>query len=86
MPAQNRIAVVDAMLAAALAARSGAFALLPSYLGDDPVFGLARISPSVAELRSQVWLLTHPDLRYAAKIRAFMDVAGKALRQALREV
>lgn len=84
VPAQNRIATVDAMLAAALAARSGAYALLPGYLGDDPVFGLARISPPIAALRSQVWLLTHPDLRHAAKVRAFMDAAGKALRKALR--
>lgn len=85
VPAGNRIATVDAMLAAALAARSGAYALLPSYLGDDPAFGLARISPPVAELRSQVWLLTHPDLRHAAKIRAFMEFAGRTLRNALRQ-
>lgn len=84
VPARNRIGTADAMLAAALAARSGAYALLPSYLGDDSVFGLARISPPVPELRSQVWLLTHPDLRHAAKVRAFMDEAGPALRRALR--
>jgi DNA-binding transcriptional LysR family regulator len=85
VPAQNRIVAVDAMLAAALAARSGAYALLPSYLGEDPIFGLTRISPPIAELRSQVWLLTHPDLRYGAKVRAFMDIAGNVLRKALRE-
>jgi DNA-binding transcriptional LysR family regulator len=84
VPAGNCLVTADAMLAAALAARSGAYALLPSYLGDDPVFGLARVSPPIAQLRSQVWLLTHPDLRHAAKVRAFMDVGGKALRKALR--
>lgn len=85
VPQAARIASVNLILGAALAARSGAYALLPAYLGDDPLFGLARVSPPVAELRSQVWLLTHPDLRYAAKVRAFMAFAGKALRQALRE-
>lgn len=85
VPPAARIASVNLMLGAALAARSGAYALLPAYLGDDPAFGLARVSPPVPELRSQVWLLTHPDLRYAAKVRAFMAFAGKALRQVLRE-
>ncbi len=85
LPEENRYAAVDAMPAAAMAARSGAYALLPSYLGDDPMLGLARISPPVPELSSGVWLLTHPDLRYAARVRAFMDFAGSALRKALRQ-
>lgn len=85
VPQAARIASVNLMLGAALAARSGAHALLPAYLGDDPVFALRRLSPPVPELRSEVWLLTHPDLRYAAKVRAFMSFAGKALRQALRQ-
>lgn len=85
LPEENRLAAVDAMPAAAMAARSGAYALLPSYFGDDPMLGLARVSPPVPELRSGVWLLTHPDLRYAVRVRAFMDFAGKALRKALRQ-
>jgi len=84
LPAENRLACVDSMLAAAIAARGGAYALLPSYLGDDLAHKLRRVSAPVPELRSEVWLLTHPDLRDAAKVRAFMSFAGKALRQALR--
>lgn len=68
LPEENRYAAVDAMPAAAMAARSGAYALLPSYLSDDPMLGLI-----------------HPDLRYAARVRAFMDFAGSALRKALRQ-
>ncbi|WP_332695829.1 LysR family transcriptional regulator [Bosea sp. (in: a-proteobacteria)] len=84
VPQAARLASVNLILGAALAARTGALALLPDYLGDDPLLGLRRVSPPVAELRSEIWLLTHPDLRYAAKVRAFMAFAGKALRQALR--
>jgi len=47
-------------------------ASLPCFLADtDP--RLRRILPPPKELTSELWLLTHPDLRRTARIRAFMD-------------
>ena len=52
--------------------------MLPCYLCDpDPRF--ARVGGPIPELRSELWLLTHPDLRSVARIRAFMDFAGDAI-------
>ncbi|TXM78622.1 LysR family transcriptional regulator [Methylobacterium sp. WL69] len=34
---------------------------------------LVRLSDHMPELSAGLWLLTHPDLRHAARVRAFMD-------------
>ena len=53
-------------------------ALLPCYFGD-PASGLRRLTPkTLAEPRSVLWLLTHGDLRRAARIRATLDFLAKA--------
>jgi DNA-binding transcriptional LysR family regulator len=45
---------------------------LPCYVGDmDP--RLIRVSDSIKNLDMQLWVLTHPDLRGAARIRAMMS-------------
>ena len=82
VPEGHRAVAVDSLLAAALAARAGLCAVLPTYLGDDALFGLRRISGPVAGLRSEVWLLTHADLRSTARVRAFMRSASRGLRMA----
>jgi len=44
---------------------------LPCYVGDaDP--RLIRVSDTIASLDMQLWVLTHPDLRHTARVRAFM--------------
>ena len=35
--------------------------------------GLAQLGPTLPELEGELWLLTHPDLRNTARVRAFMD-------------
>ena len=45
---------------------------LPCFLADTDT-GLKRISDPVAALSSELWLLTHPDLRRTARIKALMD-------------
>ena len=51
---------------------------LPCYLGDnDPT--LRRLGGVMAEFDAALWLLTHPDLRRVARIRAFMDFMAPAL-------
>lgn len=45
---------------------------LPCSRGDR-IAGLRRLSGPEPELAGSLWLLTHPDLRHAARVRAFMD-------------
>ena len=45
---------------------------LPCYRGDR-IARLRRLSGPEPELAGTLWLLTHPDLRHAARVRAFMD-------------
>jgi DNA-binding transcriptional LysR family regulator len=74
---------VNSMWAAAQAAASGlGKALLPTYLARH--LGLRPCGEPVAELKSEVWLLVHADLRRAPRIQAFMDFAAGKLRAQLR--
>jgi DNA-binding transcriptional LysR family regulator len=61
------------------AARAGlGYAVLPCYLGDlSP--GLARAAAPIKGLTTDLWLLTHEDLRRTARVRAFLEVAGEML-------
>jgi len=43
------------------------------------IAGLAQLSPSLPELEGGRWLLTHPDLRNTARVRAFLDYCGEAI-------
>jgi DNA-binding transcriptional LysR family regulator len=45
---------------------------------------LVAVSEPIAELAQPVWMLTHPDLRQTARVRAFMQFVGDALTQRLR--
>ncbi|MDR5905620.1 LysR family transcriptional regulator [Franzmannia qiaohouensis] len=70
---------VDTMLGMYAAVREGVGrAVLPCYLADgDP--GLTRIGEPLPELATDLWLLTHPDLRRVARVRAFMAFMAEAL-------
>jgi DNA-binding transcriptional LysR family regulator len=63
----------NSLLVLLAAARAGiGIAPSPCYLGDaDPA--LIRAGPVIPEMASALWLLTHPDLRRVARIRAFLD-------------
>ena len=54
-------------------------AVLPCFLGDAHP-DLARLPDFGAPLETQLWLLTHPDLRRTARIRAFLDFLYEELR------
>ena len=63
----------NTMIGLAEAAEAGVgLALLPCFVGA-AVPGLAQLGPAVPELEAELWLLTHPDLRNTARVRAFMD-------------
>jgi DNA-binding transcriptional LysR family regulator len=47
---------------------------------------LVAVSEPIAELAQPVWMLTHPDLRQTARVRAFMQFVGDALVPRLSRV
>ncbi|HLH51620.1 MAG TPA: LysR family transcriptional regulator [Roseiarcus sp.] len=67
-------------MAEAIAAGGGA-GLLPCFVGDHRA-DLARFGAPLRELDIDLWILTHPDLRQAARVRAFMDMVGADLAKA----
>jgi DNA-binding transcriptional LysR family regulator len=69
---------INTMIGLAEAAAGGVgLALLPCYVGT-AVAGLAQLSPPLPELEGELWLLTHPDLRNTARVRAFLDYCAEA--------
>lgn len=47
---------------------------------------LVAVSEPIPELALPVWMLTHPDLRQTARVRAFMQFVGDAVMQRLRQI
>jgi len=64
-------------LAQSIAAGMG-LGFLPRFIGDQHP-DLVCIDEPMAGRGAELWLLTHPDLRHAARVRAFMDHAGAQL-------
>ena len=63
----------NTMVGLAEAAAGGVgIALLPCFVGNAAP-GLAQLSPALPALEGELWLLTHPDLRNTARVRAFLD-------------
>jgi DNA-binding transcriptional LysR family regulator len=60
-------------------------ALLPEFMADG-MKDLVALSAPIEELQSPLWILTHPDLRNTARVRAFMQVVGTALENLLRNL
>ena len=70
----------NSLLNQASAARAGlGLTILPCFQGDaDPA--LVRVMDPPAELDTGLWLLTHPDLRRTARVRALTDLLYTRLR------
>ncbi|MEC9481824.1 MAG: LysR family transcriptional regulator [Halomonas sp.] len=70
---------VDSMLGMLAAIKSGlGRGVLPCYLADhEPE--LRRLDKPIPELATDLWLLTHPDLRRTARILAFFDFVALSL-------
>lgn len=66
-------------LAEAAAADIG-LALIPCFIGEVTP-GLARLTAPDPSLDTGLWILTHPDLRQTARIRAFMDFVAAEIAQ-----
>jgi DNA-binding transcriptional LysR family regulator len=70
---------VDSLLTARhLAAAGAGLAALPCYLGDSAL-QLVRVTAPIDEMATELWLLTHPDLRRTARVRAFTEFVAEAL-------
>ena len=63
-----------------VAARAGiGYAVLPCYLGD-PEPSLVRVLPSpLADLSSELWIVTHTDLRKTERVRAFFETVSEGI-------
>ncbi|WP_189401462.1 MULTISPECIES: LysR family transcriptional regulator [unclassified Mesorhizobium] len=73
---------VNSLTAAAAAAEAGwGKALLPDYLG--AARRLPRLGETVEELASELWVLSHPDLKGNPRVRAFSDFSAKWLKTRL---
>jgi DNA-binding transcriptional LysR family regulator len=67
-----------------MAVRAGVgIALLPCYLADGDG-QVQRISGVLPDLASELWIVTHEDLKHTARIRAFLGVIGDAIVAARR--
>jgi len=83
--AQAQVRVrVDIFNAMAAMLRTGiGIGLLPTFMeAQHPE--LLPVSDVIPELSVPVWMLTHPDLRQTARVRAFMQHVGDALTERLR--
>lgn len=56
--------------------------ILPTFM-EEKHPELVAVSEPIVELAQPVWMLTHPDLRHTARVRAFMQVVGDGLMKIL---
>lgn len=54
--------------------------LLPCFLGDNEK-DLERVTEPLEELSSELWILTHQDLRHTARVKALMNYFYDGLRE-----
>ncbi len=60
-------------------------ALLPCWIGDrDPT--LVRVPPGRVGLLNQAWILTHPDLRTSARVRALVSFLASSIEKLAPEL
>lgn len=78
--AEVRVRVrVDIFNAVAAMLRTGVgIGVLPTFM-EERHPELVAVSEPIPELAAPVWMLTHPDLRRTARVRAFMQFVGDAV-------
>jgi DNA-binding transcriptional LysR family regulator len=82
VPAERIVYKVNTVLGLTEAVESGiGIGPLPCFIADARP-ALVRLTPPNPDFSAGLWLLTHPDLRQSARVRAFMDfVAGEITRR-----
>src|SRR5262249_54055133 len=71
----------NTMLGLAQAAAAGVGLVLLPCFAASAIPGLARLTPPMPELEGELWLITHPDLRNTARVRAFLDFCPQHIAQ-----
>jgi DNA-binding transcriptional LysR family regulator len=56
---------------------------LPCFIADQKP-GLVRLAPPNPDFSTGLWLLTHPDLRHSARVRAFLDFTAAEIAKQRR--
>lgn len=81
IPEQRRAVSADSLVAMTEAVRHGMGAgmLLCLLAGEDPE--LVRLAPADGGMDTDLWVLTHPDLRHSARVRVFGDFLYAGLRR-----
>jgi molybdate transport repressor ModE-like protein len=79
IPPERIVYRANSLVALQEAARAGiGLAALPCFMADrDPL--LRRIQPPLPQMAASLWLITHPDLRRAARIRTVLDFMAVSL-------
>jgi len=82
VPPEQIVYKVNTVLGLAEAVESGiGIGPLPCFIADARP-ALTRLTPPNPDFSAGLWLLTHPDLRQSARVRAFMDfTAGEITKQ-----
>lgn len=80
VPAEKIAMTADTFVAMHDCAAAGAgLAVLPCCVGDRSR-AVLRVTPPVPAMDTSLWVLTHADIRNAARIKAFMEHITRALR------
>jgi len=70
---ENIVACCDKLTGLYHLARQGlGLTILPHYIGDSDS-GMVELMDLPPECSHHVWILTHPDVRFTARIKAFMQ-------------
>lgn len=86
VPSERVVFRVNSVLSLAEAVAAGiGLALIPFFIGSN-LPRVRQLTPRIPEVGGDLWLLTHPDLRQTARVRAFMDYAGVELAKKRRMI
>ena len=82
IPAERIVYKINTVLGLAEAVEAGAgIGYVPCFIADARP-SLARLAPPEPTFGSDLWLLTHPDLRHSARVRVFLDfLAGELAKR-----
>jgi DNA-binding transcriptional LysR family regulator len=79
IPGERMVAKVNTMSAMASAVTAGlGIGLMPCFIGEH-LPGVQRVERIKLGVDSGIWVLTHPDLKKAARVRAFLEFFGGEL-------
>jgi DNA-binding transcriptional LysR family regulator len=77
-PRRQSLKVNSAVVVADVLKTGLGAALLPCFVGDR-LPGVVRRGDLLPDIFGDVWILTHADLRFSPRVRAFMDFVGNEL-------